>query len=121
VHLLDAAVQGLWPDYTISDAGQDLRAGQRAAWGDTPCHGDVFHIQRQCESLANTRLRSAQGATSRRRTLQARIGHSGPRGPNHELATKLALARQAEAQAHELARDIQTLVHWLLRALNRMG
>jgi len=54
VHLLDATQQGLNPDYTIADAGQGLRAGQRAAWGDTPCHGDVFHIQRQCEGLANT-------------------------------------------------------------------
>ena len=36
VHLLDAAEQGLRPDYTIADAGQGLRAGQRAAWGDTP-------------------------------------------------------------------------------------
>src|ERR687886_392236 len=45
VHLLDAAEQGLRPDYTIADAGRGLRAGQRAAWGDTPpCHGDVFHI-----------------------------------------------------------------------------
>ncbi len=115
VHLLDAAQQGLDPDYTIADAGHGLRAGQRAAWGDTPCHGDVFHIQRQCEGLANTLARLAQGATSRRRTLQARIGHAGagPRGPDHELATQLALARQAEAQAHELARDIRTLVHWL--------
>ncbi len=47
VHLLDAATQGLRPDYTIADAGQGLRAGQKAAWGDTPCRGDVFHIQRQ--------------------------------------------------------------------------
>jgi len=37
VHLLDAAQQGLKPDYTIADAGQGLRAGQKAAWGDTPC------------------------------------------------------------------------------------
>jgi hypothetical protein len=48
VHLLDATRQGLKPDYTIADAGQCLRAGQKAAWGDTPCHGDVFHIQHQC-------------------------------------------------------------------------
>jgi hypothetical protein len=45
VHLLDATTQGLKPDYTIADAGQGLRAGQKAAWADTPCHGDVFHIQ----------------------------------------------------------------------------
>jgi hypothetical protein len=71
-HLLDAAEQGLRPDYTIADAGQGLRAGQKAAWGNTsPCHGGVFHIQRQCESLANTLQHLAQGATSRRKTLQA--------------------------------------------------
>ena len=64
VHLLDAARQGLKPDYTIADAGQGLRAGQRAAWGNTPCHGDVFHITRQYEGVANTLSRLSKGATS---------------------------------------------------------
>ncbi len=113
VHLLDAAQQGLDPDYTVADAGQGLRAGQKAAWGDTPCHGDVFHIQHQCDGLANTLARLAQGATSRRRTLQAKTGRAGHHGPADELATQLALARQAETQAHELARDIRTLTQWL--------
>ncbi len=113
VHLLDAAQQGLDPDYTIADAGQGLRAGQKAAWGDAPCHGDVFHIQRQCEGLANTLSRLAKGATSRRQTLQAKTGRAGQRGPADELATQLVLARQTEAQAHELARDIRTLTQWL--------
>jgi hypothetical protein len=45
VHLLDATRQGLKPDYTIADAGQGLRAGQKAARGGTPCNDDVFHIQ----------------------------------------------------------------------------
>ena len=113
VHLLDAAEQGLDPDYTIADAGQGLRAGQRAAWGDTPCHGDVFHIQRQCDGLANTLARLAKGATSRRQTLQAKMGRTGQRGPDDELVAQLALARQAETQAHALARDIRTLTQWL--------
>jgi len=113
VHLLDATEQGLKPDYTIADAGQGLRAGRRAAWGDTPCHSDVFHIQRQCEGLANTLSRLAKGATSRRKTLQAKIGRAGQRGPADELATQLVLARQTETQAHELARDIRTLTQWL--------
>ncbi len=113
VHLLDAAQQGLDPDDTIADAGQGLRAGQRAAWGDTPCHGDVFHIQRQCEGLATTLQHLAKGATSRRQTLQAKTGRAGQRGPDDELATQLALARQAETQAHGLARDIRTLTQWL--------
>jgi len=113
VHLLDATEQGLDPDYTIADVGQGLRAGQKAAWGDTPCHGDVFHVQRQCEGLANTLARFAKGATSRRQTLQAKTGRAGLRGPDDELATQLALARQTETKAHELARDIRTLTQWL--------
>jgi len=113
VHLLDAAQQGLDPDYTIADAGQGLRAGQRAAWGNTPCHGDVFHIQRQCEGLAKMLARLATGTTSRRKTLQAKTGRVGQRGPDDKLATQAALARQTDAQAHELARDIRTLNQWL--------
>src|SRR3954469_318282 len=99
VHLLDAAEQGLRPDYTIADAGRGLRAGQQAAWGDTPCHGDVFHIQRQCGGLAHTLSRPAAGATARRKTLQAGTGRVGQRAPDAELATRLALARQTEARA----------------------
>jgi hypothetical protein len=113
VHLLDAAEQGLRPDYTIADAGQGLRAGQKAAWGDTPCHGDVFHIQRQCESLANTLSRLAKGTKTRREKLQDRMGRAGQRRPDDELATQLALARQTETQAYSLARDIRTLAQWL--------
>ena len=113
VHLLDAAERGLRPDYSIADAGRGLRAGQEAAWGDTPCHGDVFHIQRRCESLANTLSRLAQGATSRRKTLLAGTSRAGQRAPDVELATQLALARQTEARTSRLARDIRTLVHWL--------
>jgi hypothetical protein len=113
VHLLDAAERGLRPDYTIADAGRGLRAGQQAAWGDTPCHGDIFHIQRQCGGLANTLSRLARGATSRRKTLQAGIGRAGQRNPDHELAVQLEQARHTEARASGLARDVRTLVQWL--------
>src|SRR3954470_20249828 len=113
VHLLDAAEQGLRPDYTIADAGRGLRAGQEAAWGDTPCHGDVFHIQRQCGGLADTLSRLAQGATSRRTTLRAGTGRAGQQCPDAELVVQLALARHTEARASYLARDVRTLVHWL--------
>src|SRR3954466_12371449 len=113
VHLLDAAEQGLRPDYTIADAGRGLRAGQEAAWGDTPCHGDVFHIQRQCGGLANTLSRLAQGATSRRKTLQAGTGRAGQQDPDGELVVQLEQARRTEARASYLARDVRTLVQWL--------
>src|SRR6201981_405432 len=113
VRLLDAAQQGLKPDYTIADAGQGLRAGQKAAWGDTPCHGDVFHIIRQCEGLANTLSRLAKGATSRREKLEAKFGGAGQSTPKDALVAELALARQAEIRARDLARGIRTLIQWL--------
>jgi len=69
-------------------------------------NADVFYIQRQCEGLANTLSRLAKGTTSRRKTLQAKTGRAGQRGPDDELATQLALARKAETKARELARDI---------------
>jgi hypothetical protein len=90
-----------------------LRAGQKAAWDDTPCHGDVFHIQHPCEGLANTLSRLAKGATSGRKKLEARIDRTGQPGPECELAIQLELARQTEARAGCLARDIRLLTQWL--------
>jgi hypothetical protein len=113
VHLLDVASQGLKPDYTIADAGQGLRAGQKAAWGEIPCHGDVFHIQHQYEGLANTLSRLAKGARSRRQRVEDRTNRAGQYGPDAELAIQLDLARQTESQASCLARDIRTLTQWL--------
>jgi hypothetical protein len=113
VHLLEAAQQGLAPAYTIADAGQGLRAGQRAAWGQTPCHGDVFHIQRQCETLANTLRRVAVGARSQRLKLQARAARPGRRGYARRDGQRLRRAREAEARAQALARDMRTLTQWL--------
>jgi hypothetical protein len=94
VHLLDAVRQGLKPDYTIADAGQGLRAGQKAAWGGTPCHGDVFHIIRQCEGLTSTLSRLAKGATSRRKKLEAKFDRASQPRPDDTLVSERALARQ---------------------------
>ena len=113
VHLLDATRQGLKPDYTIADAGQGLRAGQKAAWGETPCHGDVFHIQHQYEGLANTLSRLAKGARSRRQKLEARIDRAGQRGPDDELGSSWSSRGRPRSRRHGLARDIRTLTQWL--------
>ena len=113
VHLLDASRQGLAPDYTIADAGQGLRAGQKAAWGDTLCHGDVFHILHQCEKLANTLGNLARGARTRREKLEAKVGKAYSRKRDGSFAAGLKRARQAEVQARQLARDIRTLTQWL--------
>ncbi|PZO50587.1 MAG: hypothetical protein DCF15_15695 [Phormidesmis priestleyi] len=65
--------QGFDPDYTIADGGSGLRAGQKAAMPETPCHGDIFHIQQQFEQVANGLARQAQGATTHRIKLEQRI------------------------------------------------
>ena len=115
IHLLDAKTQGFDPDYTIADAGAGLRAGQRAALGDTPCHGDVFHIQHQCETLANLLGRLAQGAATRRQRLEQRMDQAKLAGRGNTLSSAVAKARKAEAVALGLAKDVKTLVGWLER------
>ena len=100
VHLLDANKQGLNPDYTIADAAKGLRAGQAAAWPDTPCHGDVFHIQHQFKGLANFLSRRADGATSRRQQIEQKMNKAKQQGRGNMLSTKLNLACQAFETGH---------------------
>ncbi len=113
VHLLDVRAQGLDPKFTIADVGGGLRAGQKQAWPDTPCHGDVFHIQHQVEGLANTLARIAQGHTSHYAKLQARLDQGHRRDRKRDLAGELESARQAQARAQTLASDVRTLATWL--------
>ena len=111
VHLLDATKQGLKPDYTIADAGQGLRAGQRAAWGTRRAMAMCF-TSRVSTKASPTRCRASPRAPrSRRKKLEAKIGRTGQLGPDDELAVELA--RQTETQAQGLARDIRTLTQWL--------
>ena len=112
-HLLNAADQGLDPDYTIADAGQGLRAGQKEAFGDKPCHGDVFHIQRQFQTLANSLTRKAMGAKSRRQELEAKMAEAKAQGKWHHFSGPLGKARAQEQQAVQLARDTKILMEWL--------
>jgi hypothetical protein len=72
--------------------GKDCAPGGKAAWGGTLCHGDVFHIIRQCEGLANTLSRVAEGVTSRRKKLEAQFGRAGQPGPDDVRASRVASA-----------------------------
>jgi hypothetical protein len=76
-------------------------------------HGDVFHIQHQYESLANTLSQLAQGAVSRRKKLERTIDCAGQAGTDDGLVIELELARQTEVQALQLARDVRMLTQWL--------
>ena len=103
MHLLDAAKQGLDRDYTGADAGAGLCAGQVAAWGDKPCHGDVCHVRQQREAVTNVLARLAKGCTSRREALELEVGAAKDGGGGRRLSARLGRARQAEVQARHLA------------------
>lgn len=113
MHLLDASKQGLNPDYTIADAAKGLRAGQTAAWSNTPCHGDIFHIQHQGKELVSFLSRRAAGANSRRQKLEQQMRQAKLQGRGHTLSSKLTLARRAFLQAQQLANDVKSLMQWL--------
>ena len=113
-YLLETMKQGFNPDYTIADGGVALRAGQTAAMPGTPCHGDVFHIQQQFETLANSLARQAKGATSRRLKLEqqiakARLTHRVTR----QMRSRLVHAKHLEQALTPLAKDLKTLLQWM--------
>ena len=113
-HLLDAVDQGLAPKRTIADAGSGLRAGHQAAFGEeVPCHGDVFHLQHQCQGVTNSLTRQGMGATTRRQELEQKMGLAKQKGQGNRVSKKLTLARQQELRASSLAQDVKTLIGWL--------
>jgi hypothetical protein len=113
VSLLEASDRGLRPVYTIGDGGHALRAGQRAAWGEgIPCHGDVFHAERDLGTLAYYLENRAKGAVSARSGLERKMARAGQR-QSHRLATRMAQARAGEAKAVALARDVRILSDWM--------
>ena len=113
VHLLNLIERGLHPERTIADGGKALRAGQAAAWPDIPCHGDVFHAERDLGRLAYYLENRAAGCTTARRKLEGRMSRLKRRGKGHTLSKRLALARQAEQKAVDLARDVRALTDWM--------
>ena len=113
VHLLDLADQGLHPDYTIADGGRGLRAGQAAVWEDVPCHGDVFHAERDLGKLAFFLENRAVGCTTMLQKLERKMQRAKNKGKGRSLSKKLAQARKAQAEAVGLAEDIRILADWM--------
>jgi hypothetical protein len=113
VHLLDLVERGFAPAYTIGDGGRGLRAGQAAALDGVTCHGDVFHAERDLGSLAYYLENRARGCTSTREKLESRMERAKKNRKGAALSKRLALARQAEAKAVDLARDIRILADWI--------
>ena len=112
-HLLDVMAQGFDPDYTIADGGSGLRAGQKAAMPETPCHGDVFHIQQQFEQVANGLARQAQGATTQRIKLEQKIAKARlTNSMTRQLTIQQVQANRREAGLVARAQDVKMLLQW---------
>ncbi len=112
-YLLEASEQGLNPNYTIADAGKGLRAGQKAAWGDVPCHGDVWHILDQCATLCRNLEKKAQGAQTQREKLEQKMELAKLQGKGNKFSAKLIKARKNESTLLKLAKDVKILLYWL--------
>lgn len=113
-HILDAVDQGLDPERSIADFGSGQRAGHQAVFGEeVPCHGDVFHLQHQCQGVVNSLKRQAMAATTHRQALEQKMIAAKQKGQGNRISAQLSKARQAEQKALALARDIKTLMQWL--------
>ena len=112
-HLLDVMEQGFDPNYTIADGGSGLRAGQKAVMPETPCHGDVFHIQHQFEQVVNGLTRRVQGAETRLiKQAQQMANTSLKEIVAQKLLSQQVLAEQREQALVYLAQDVKTLLGW---------
>jgi len=113
-HLLEPMEQGFNPDYTIADGGTGLRAGQKAVMPETPCHRDVFHIQQQCQELANSLTRQVEGAKSRILKLENQLANARLTSQvTRQMTSRLVQAKRVEHTLLPLTRDIKTLLQWL--------
>lgn len=115
VHLLELRDRGLQLDYTIADAGQALRAGQKAAWGDLPCHGDLFHAEKSLTELSCFLANRARACTVARQKIEHRYEQIERSCKRQTLGRKLYLVRREEHKALALAADVQVLADWMGR------
>jgi len=112
-HLLEVMEQGFDPNYTIADGGSGLRAGQKAAMPEIPCHGDVFHIQQQFEQVANSLTRRVQGGPARLLKQAQEISKTSLKGiVEQRLVIQQFQAKQQEQALVSLTQDIKTLLSW---------
>ena len=113
VHLLELSGHGLHLDYTIADGGGALRAGQQAAWGDVPCHGDIFHPEKSLHELCTFLAGRIPAYTLARQKIQRKYQQIERSCKRQTLGQRLARARRQEEKALSLAADVRVLTEWM--------
>jgi hypothetical protein len=112
-HLLDLEKAGLQPKFTIADFGNGLRAGQKEAWPDIPCYGDVFHAEQEITHLESFLFNRAVATMKTVESLEKKMVRAKKKNQGTNYSRKLGSARVASEQAIALADDIAILSEWL--------
>jgi hypothetical protein len=73
----------------------------------------VFHLQHQGQSVVNSLVRQAMGATTWRQALEQEMAEAKQKAQGNRVSKKLTQARQAESTTVALSGDVKTLVQWL--------
>jgi hypothetical protein len=112
------AVRQLGPWQRRDPSIQALRAGQKAAWEQVPCHGDIFHAEKSLEELCTVLARHAEACTAARRKIGHKYEQIERSCQRPTLGRKLARVRRAEDKAATMAADVrvptgQRHPHWL--------
>jgi hypothetical protein len=109
--------QGLNPDHTIADGGPAARRGQKDAWPDVSCHGDVFHalcpLNKLVCYLDNRVTEAFKVAEELRHKIQCPRGKWKQEQNLQPLVQSLEKAEIALEKAFSLAEDVTTLYRWL--------
>jgi hypothetical protein len=121
VRLLELNEQGLDLQRVIADGGKGLRAGHAAAWPTVPCDGDVFHAEMELSHLVGFLDHQARRRREEWEDLQRRAWQLEARGQVQPLAVELQAARQKDAEAAGLARDVRTIADWMCQDVLALG
>jgi hypothetical protein len=92
---------------------RELERELQAAWGDKPCHGDVWHILDQCATLCRNLAKKVQGAKTQREKLEQKMELAKLQSQGNKFSAKLIKARKNEAKLLKLAKDLNILLYWL--------
>lgn len=111
--LLELSDRGMKLDHTIADGGKGLRSGQREAWPDVPCWGDVFHPLYDMGKLCSFLENRASATTEAVEILEKKITIAKKKSQGTKYSRRLGHAREEMQTAAHLRNDISTLAKWL--------
>jgi hypothetical protein len=113
VRLLECNDQGLTLDYSVADGGTGLRAGQAAAFPDTPCNGDLFHALNEVSKEVSYQENKAFGRLNEVYSLKSKMKAAKKKKKGNSLSAKLRKARANLDQRLYIADTIATISQWL--------